>query len=98
MGQLTAGRDFTLAVVGLLLMIIILPCLILPSQSLPEMSCMSRFPAIVVIFLVAGAVHGEDWPAWRGPRLDGSSHEKNLPVKWSVTRNSKNGPEAMDNI
>lgn len=25
----------------------------------------------------------EDWPQWRGPRHDGTSHEKNLPVSWS---------------
>ncbi len=30
---------------------------------------------------------GEDWPAWRGPRGDGSSLEKNLPLKWSPTDN-----------
>jgi outer membrane protein assembly factor BamB len=30
---------------------------------------------------------GENWPQWRGPNLDGSSNEKNLPVKWSKTEN-----------
>src|SRR6202040_3072451 len=29
----------------------------------------------------------EDWPAWRGPRGDGSSFEKNLPLRWSATEN-----------
>jgi hypothetical protein len=29
----------------------------------------------------------EDWPQWRGPRGDGSSSEKNLPVHWSATEN-----------
>jgi outer membrane protein assembly factor BamB len=33
-----------------------------------------------------GQVH-EDWPGWRGPRGDGSSLEKNLPIKWSATDN-----------
>ena len=28
-----------------------------------------------------------DWPQWRGPNFDGSSPEKNLPVKWSKTEN-----------
>lgn len=28
-----------------------------------------------------------DWPQWRGPHFDGSSPEKNLPVKWSKTEN-----------
>jgi outer membrane protein assembly factor BamB len=28
-----------------------------------------------------------DWPAWRGPRGDGVSDEKNLPVRWSTLQN-----------
>jgi len=27
----------------------------------------------------------EDWPGWRGPRGDGSSIEKNVPIKWDAT-------------
>ena len=27
-------------------------------------------------------VTAENWPAWRGPRGDGSSHEENVPTKW----------------
>ena len=29
----------------------------------------------------------EDWPCWRGPRLDGSSFETNVPVCWDATSN-----------
>jgi outer membrane protein assembly factor BamB len=29
----------------------------------------------------------ENWPAWRGPRGDGSSRETGLPLKWSSTEN-----------
>jgi outer membrane protein assembly factor BamB len=29
----------------------------------------------------------ENWPCWRGPRGDGSSHETDLPVYWNVTSN-----------
>ena len=29
----------------------------------------------------------ENWPAWRGPRGDGSSLEKNLPTRWSASEN-----------
>lgn len=29
----------------------------------------------------------ENWPAFRGPRADGTSAEKNIPVKWSSTEN-----------
>jgi outer membrane protein assembly factor BamB len=28
----------------------------------------------------------EDWPCWRGPRGDGTSAEKNVPVKWDVAK------------
>ena len=31
--------------------------------------------------------HAEHWPCWRGPRLDGTSHETGLPVQWSATEN-----------
>ncbi|MSU63857.1 MAG: serine/threonine protein kinase [Pedosphaera sp.] len=33
------------------------------------------------------AVHAENWPQWRGPRLDGTSLEKNVPIHWSATSN-----------
>ena len=29
----------------------------------------------------------ENWPCWRGPRLDGTSLEKNVPLHWSATNN-----------
>lgn len=31
----------------------------------------------------------ENWPEWRGSRRDGTSAEKNLPLKWSGTQNVK---------
>src|SRR5258708_1338854 len=39
----------------------------------------------VVIVVVALAAPAENWPQWRGPALNGTSPEKNLPVKWSAT-------------
>src|ERR1700680_5005236 len=59
---------------------------------------MKRSLAMLIVLLCAGLVHAEDWPTWRGPRLDGSSHEKNLPLKWSVTKDKKTGVETMENI
>ncbi len=29
----------------------------------------------------------ENWPQWRGPSLNGTSNEKDLPVRWSTTEN-----------
>lgn len=52
----------------------------------------SRFPGILVFGLalalvLARSVSAENWPAWRGPRLDGTSSEKGIPVHWSPTSN-----------
>ena len=32
-------------------------------------------------------LRAENWPQWRGPRLDGTSLESGLPVQWSATSN-----------
>jgi len=32
-------------------------------------------------------VHGENWPQWRGPRLNGISNETGIPTEWSDTKN-----------
>ncbi len=37
--------------------------------------------------LIAAAASAENWPQWRGPRLDGTSTEKNLPSKWGRDEN-----------
>src|SRR5687767_4458166 len=37
--------------------------------------------------LALNPVFAEDWPMWRGPRLDGSSFETNVPVHWNATSN-----------
>src|SRR5262245_24871879 len=39
------------------------------------------------IVSTAGQAMAEDWPAWRGPRGDGTSSEKNLPLRWSANDN-----------
>ena len=35
---------------------------------------------VAVGILLASNVEAEEWPGWRGPRLDGSSAEKGLPL------------------
>ncbi len=44
---------------------------------------------IALTFVLAGAAvsHAENWPCWRGPRGDGTSLEKNVPVEWDATTN-----------
>src|SRR5213078_1378509 len=47
-------------------------------------------PVCVLAFAFASftsVTHAENWPCWRGPRLDGTSHEKNIPIHWSATSN-----------
>src|SRR5580693_309165 len=46
----------------------------------------SGFFVLAAIVLAASSpARAEDWPGWRGPRGDGSSIEKNVPVKWDAT-------------
>jgi outer membrane protein assembly factor BamB len=49
----------------------------------------SRSVCALTALLLAGAVSAiaEDWPQWRGPRLDGTSRDTNVPVHWSATSN-----------
>jgi outer membrane protein assembly factor BamB len=45
------------------------------------------FVFTLLIFAAAGSARAENWPQWRGARLDGMSGETNLPTKWSKTNN-----------
>lgn len=48
---------------------------------------MKRLLALALSLFVANVAFAEDWPCWRGPRLDGRSAEKGLPTKWSAKDN-----------
>ena len=50
---------------------------------------MHTLSKLVCAFLAlsSAAAHAENWPSWRGPRGDGTSLEKNLPLHWSATSN-----------
>ena len=43
-------------------------------------------PILLALLLVPAAA-AEEWPGWRGPRGDGTSHEHGLPVRWGPTEN-----------
>lgn len=45
------------------------------------------FGALVVLILGFSIVRADNWPQWRGPNLNGTSNEKNLPVKWTTQEN-----------
>ena len=40
-----------------------------------------------LLTLAANLVCAENWPCWRGPRGDGTSLEKEPPIRWSGTEN-----------
>ena len=43
--------------------------------------------AILIATALGGSLSAADWPNWRGPRGNGASDEKNLPVRWSASEN-----------
>jgi outer membrane protein assembly factor BamB len=40
-----------------------------------------------ILCIAASSAWAENWPQWRGARLDGMSAEKDLPVEWSQEKN-----------
>ncbi|HUS72328.1 MAG TPA: PQQ-binding-like beta-propeller repeat protein [Sedimentisphaerales bacterium] len=48
-------------------------------------TCLSL--AIALVTGLSGLVRAENWLGWRGPRGDGTSLEKKVPVTWSSTKN-----------
>src|ERR1051326_8617526 len=47
------------------------------------------FAIIGLSVLPSPSLHSENWPHWRGPNFDGSSHEANLPTSFSRSENVK---------
>jgi hypothetical protein len=50
---------------------------------------MRRILLSILLSAFTLAARGEEWPAWRGPRGDGSSLERGVPTQW-------NGPEGRN--
>jgi outer membrane protein assembly factor BamB len=48
---------------------------------------MRRAILCLSLFFFAAPSFADDWPGWRGPKLDGHSAEKNLPIRWSDQEN-----------
>ena len=44
-------------------------------------------PDLVLFVVGAAPAAAENWPQWRGPRLNGLSAETDLPLRWSKTEN-----------
>src|SRR4051812_19664774 len=45
------------------------------------------FLVLVVALAIAASAGAENWPTWRGPRLDGTSLEREVPQQWSRSEN-----------
>lgn len=48
---------------------------------------MKSILSVASLLFFALTAGGEDWPGWRGPRGDGSSLDKNVPLRWSYQEN-----------
>ena len=51
---------------------------------IPQLALLSTVTTIWL--LAASFALAEDWPGWRGPRGDGTSTEKQVPVHWDVSK------------
>ena len=47
--------------------------------------CLS--PLLLILGVFGHFSYAENWPQFRGPRGDGTSHEKNVPTRWSQNEN-----------
>ncbi len=54
---------------------------------MPDLRPLRTTVCSLLLAMATSAVHAENWPQWRGAKLDGISHEKNLPLTWSKTEN-----------
>ncbi len=43
--------------------------------------------ALIALLQVSSETLAENWPAWRGPRGDGTSQEQEVPVRWGPDEN-----------
>src|SRR5437868_1300210 len=61
--------------------------LVLVRVVLGNSHCMHLVWFFAVTLSSIWVARAENWPSWRGPRGDGTSLEKNIPVHWSTTSN-----------
>jgi outer membrane protein assembly factor BamB len=52
-----------------------------------QRGCVKFVILILSSVILASSASAENWPCWRGERLDGTSLEKDVPVHWSGTSN-----------
>src|SRR5687768_11484900 len=59
----------------------------IPCHHESEVPMKSAVWSLIAMFVVSSAALAENWPQWRGAKLDGISHEKDIPTKWSSSEN-----------
>ncbi len=42
---------------------------------------------LIILFVLSNNACAENWPCWRGPRGDGTSLEKDVPIRWDAATN-----------
>lgn len=47
----------------------------------------SFFCFVALVVVLSNPVLAGNWPQWRGPQLNGTSDERNLPLKWGAAEN-----------
>jgi len=62
-----------------------------PSSLTPEPTTASAMKLLLTAAALAFTLsaHATNWPQWRGPSLDGTSPEKDLPLHWSAEKGVK---------
>ena len=58
-----------------------------PRRPRPSPLCLGPFLALLLASHVCPHASAENWPCWRGPRLDGTSQETGVPIHWSAASN-----------
>src|SRR6266404_9031368 len=48
---------------------------------------MARIICLAALLVSMALCRAENWPCWRGPRLDGTSLEPHIPRAWSSSSN-----------
>src|SRR5215207_6787630 len=59
----------------------------LPAVDPAESPMRRSLPLAFAALFLAAVPASAHWPQWRGPRGDGSSDAKDVPVRWSATEN-----------
>jgi outer membrane protein assembly factor BamB len=52
-----------------------------------DASVRAMFRSALILFALCATLRAENWPMWRGPRLDGTAANEAFPTQWSGSEN-----------